>query len=374
MMLRSRRERDRTVDDRRSTPVGHGKSSIVGRPSSFWSSRKRWRPRVESFLALYAPLSKVSLPLINGLARRRLLHGGAREAEARLRGMSINYYCRQPPVANAMPVVLVHGIADNALTWSFVFGPLARDYPVYALDLPGYGLSGLPDARGYTTLDEMRDVLVDFMREVVGRPALVVGNSMGGWLAVKLAWAAPELVRGVVLLDAGGAPLNGRDSWGPFGEAIGMQDLRSARLAFKQMFGAIPAPLLYLGQQSLQDLFQRKVVRGFISSLVAVEDPEEVLLRARDLRELPVPAGLIWGLNDRFLPAGSLEFFRDNMPRAEKLFLARCGHLPQRERPRSVVRFVRQFAVQLERAELMAVEGGVGEGRRSSPTPPSPYQ
>jgi pimeloyl-ACP methyl ester carboxylesterase len=294
----------------------------------------------------------VSLPLINGLARRRLLRGGATQHEVKLRGTSINYYRKQPAGADTVPILLVHGIADSALTWSFVFGPLARDHLVYAIDLPGYGFSGLPDARGYTTLEEMSDVLEDFMREVVGRPALVVGNSMGGWLAVKLAWAAPEWVRGVVLLDAGGAPLKGRESWEPFGEAIGMRDLRSARLAFRQMFGAVPAPLLYLGQHSLQDLFQRKVVREFVLSMVAVEQAEEIFLRPKDLRELPVPSALLWGLNDRFLPEGSLEFFRDNMPKAPKLFLSRCGHLPQRERPRSVVRFIRQFAAQLaERAE-----------------------
>jgi pimeloyl-ACP methyl ester carboxylesterase len=150
-----------------------------------------------------------------------------------------------------------------------------------------------------------------------------------------------------VLLDAGGAPLKGRESWLPFGEAIGMSDLRSARLAFRRMFGGIPAPLLYLGQHSLQDLFQRAVVRQFVASMVAVENVDDVLLRPRDLRELPVPSALIWGIDDRFLPEGSLEFFSENMPGAPKLLLAHCGHLPQRERPRAVLRFIRQFAAQL---------------------------
>jgi pimeloyl-ACP methyl ester carboxylesterase len=312
---------------------------------------KRWRQRLENFLAFYAPLSKITIPLLNGLARRRLLRSGTRQRELRIGDLSLNYYIKDTSTINSsdLPIVLIHGIADNALTWSFILNPLARTHPVYALDLPGYGFSSLPHGRDYTTLDEMRDVLAIFLREVVGRPALVVGNSMGGWLAIKLAWSEPELVRGVLLMDAGGAPLRGRDSWEPFGETIGIGDLRTARLVLGQMFGGIPAPLLYLGQHSLQDLFQRKVVREFVTSLVAAV-PEEVLLRPADLRELPVPAALLWGLNDRFLPAGSLEFFRDNLPSAPMRFLDRCGHLPQRERPRAVLRFIQQFAAQLATA------------------------
>jgi pimeloyl-ACP methyl ester carboxylesterase len=243
--------------------------------------------------------------------------------------------------------LLVHGIADNALTWALVIRLLARDHEIYAIDLPGYGLSGTPSGRHFATLNEMRDMLTTFVREVIGRPALVVGNSMGGWLAIKLAWAAPELTRAIILLDAGGAPLEGRSSWEPFGELIGVRDLRASRQILGQMFGGIPAPLLYLGQRGLQQLFQRQVVRAFVANMTTAAAAEDDLLKADDLRHLPVPAGLIWGLSDRFLPRGSLEFFHENLPDAPTLLLRRCGHLPQRERPIAVARFVRQFAAQI---------------------------
>ncbi len=303
---------------------------------------------IEKALSLQAPISRATVPLINGLGRQRLLRSGAEQCEVRIGDTYVNYYHKEPPETPAaeLPILLVHGIADSSLTWSFVFNPLARTHPLYAIDLPGYGFSTLPAGRGYASLDEMRDLLEQFVREVIGRPTLVVGNSMGGWVAVKLAWADSALTRGVVLMDAGGAPLKGLDSWMPFGETIGIRDMKTARLITRQMFGGIPAPLLYLGQHSLQELFQRQVVREFVAHMVAVA-PEAVLLRADDLRRLPVPAALIWGLSDQFLPAGSLEFFRENLPDAPALLLRRCGHLPQRERPLSVVRFIRQFAAQL---------------------------
>ena len=206
--------------------------------------------------------------------------------------------------------------------------------------------SSLPPGRSYMTLDEMRDILEVFMKTAVGEPAMVAGNSMGGWLAVKLAWQIPAQILGIVLLDAGGAPLQGRDSWVPFGETIGIPDMKTARLVFRQMFGGIPAPMLYLGQHSLQELFQRRVVREFVANMMSA-DPERELLRAADLRALPVPAGIVWGLNDNFLPKGSLDFFRDNLPGAPTMLLKRCGHLPQRERPVAVLHFLRMFAAQL---------------------------
>ncbi|HEX5692487.1 MAG TPA: alpha/beta hydrolase, partial [Roseiflexaceae bacterium] len=151
-----------------------------------------------------------------------------------------------------------------------------------------------------------------------------------------------ELISGVVLLDPGGAPLRGRESWEPFGELIGVPDLKTSRQLVRQMFGA--GPLMYMGQRGLQQLFHRQSVREFVASLTTLATPEDELLKPEQLQRLPAPAALIWGLKDGFLPQGSLEFFRDNLPDAPTLLLWGCGHLPQVERPLSVARFVRQFA------------------------------
>ncbi len=299
--------------------------------------------RVRTF---YNPLASASLPLINGLTRRRLLRSGVAERQVHLGGVALNYYHRAPavpPQRPHAPVLLVHGLADSALTWAFVLGPLARDRAVYAVDLPGYGASGLPAGRAYASLDEMRDLLVAFTREVIGAPALVVGNSLGGWLAIKQAWSAPELVRGVMLLDAGGAPLAGRPSWEPFLESIAVPDLKSTRRVVRQLFGIGGLPMALFGQHGIQSLFQRQVVREFVAMV-----QEDEFLHPEDVRRLPVPAALVWGLADRFLPEGSRQFFQENLPGAPTLLLRRCGHLPQRERPIDVLRFIRLFANQID--------------------------
>ena len=226
----------------------------------------------------------------------------------------------------------------------------------------GYGLSGLPQGYTLATLAEMRGLLEAFLRTVIEVPTLVVGSSLGGWLAVQLAWAAPDRIRGIVLLNAGGAWLAGRSSWEPFGEQVGVRDLGTTRRVFRELYGGTTPPPPYLGQRALQASFQRRVVQDFVASLDAVERREGVLLSARELRDLPVPAALIWGLADSFLPRGSLEFFRANLPAAPTLLLKHCGHLPQQERPRAVARFIQQYAEQLAVAPPVP-QGASGHGK-----------
>lgn len=294
--------------------------------------------------SLHDPFSQSVIPLFDGLTRNFLLRQGVEAQEHRICGIRINLYTspsRTTPLQK-VPLLLIHGLADNALTWALQMLPLSRIGPVYALDLPGFGLSSCPRGQCYANLTDFDAVLRTLIADVIGQPPLVIGNSLGGWLAVRLAWAAPHLVRGVVLLNPGGAILAGRASWQPFIDNVKALHLGSARQICHQMFGVVP-PLLYMGQRSFQTLFTRDPVHQFVATVDGTD-----LLTPDDLRNLPTTSGLIWGLADTFLPAGSLEFFRDNMPHALLMELPGCGHLPQRERPRSVVRFVRAFAQNLE--------------------------
>lgn len=297
----------------------------------------RWR------LDMGSPLSRVLVPLVLGLRRRALLRAGAMSEERRLAGIRSHFY-HIPGRRGSdpeLPIVLIHGIADSALTWAFTLRSLARVGPVYALDLPGFGLSGYPPGRRYATIAEQAAVVAALVREVIGRPTLLVGNSMGGWVALRLAQAQPALVRGVVLLDPGGAMLAGRASWEPFVSAVAVPDLRTVRQVYRQMYGRVPLAL-YLAQHGFQELFLRDPVREFVAA-----SSEDDFFTAEELQAISVPVALLWGERDRFLPAGSFEFFRENLPTAEVRVLRGVGHLPQQERPRAVTRYVRRFARRL---------------------------
>lgn len=101
-------------------------------------------------------------------------------------------------------VLLIHGFGASVYHWRYNVPELAKTCRVYAIDCLGFGWSGKPlaDYDGYTLWS---DQISDFIREVVGgEQVVVVGNSLGGYNALATAANSPDLVKGVVLLNAAG--------------------------------------------------------------------------------------------------------------------------------------------------------------------------
>src|SRR5688500_16261649 len=95
------------------------------------------------------------------------------------------------------PIVLVHGLSSSIGFWEYQVPTLARTHRVLALDLPGYGASGRPDAP--CTPPWYADLVAGFM-DAVGVPsAVVMGHSMGGQIALTLALDHPGRVEALVL-------------------------------------------------------------------------------------------------------------------------------------------------------------------------------
>ncbi|KAK9670197.1 hypothetical protein RND81_13G184900 [Saponaria officinalis] len=100
------------------------------------------------------------------------------------------------------PIVLIHGFGASAFHWRYNIPELAKKYKVYAVDLLGFGWS----EKALIDYDAVvwRDQVVDFLTEIVKEPAVVVGNSLGGFTALAAAASLPEKVVGLVLLNSAG--------------------------------------------------------------------------------------------------------------------------------------------------------------------------
>ncbi len=113
-------------------------------------------------------------------------------------GNGVYLACMERPGGD-VPLVLLHGITENARTWAPVIDGIDARCSVYALDFRGHGESDKPedfyDAESYAA--DVRH----FIDEVLGEPALVLGHSLGGVVAVQVGRTAPALVRGLLLED-----------------------------------------------------------------------------------------------------------------------------------------------------------------------------
>lgn len=96
-------------------------------------------------------------------------------------------------------LLLVHGLGGSVINWAAVGPTLAQGNRVLAIDLVGFGRTR-PLGRS-THLDDNLTLLGRFVDEVIGHPVIVVGNSMGGLLAMLLTDSRPDLVSGLALLD-----------------------------------------------------------------------------------------------------------------------------------------------------------------------------
>ncbi|KAK9844137.1 hypothetical protein WJX81_005602 [Elliptochloris bilobata] len=101
------------------------------------------------------------------------------------------------------PVVLVHGFGASGYHWRYTLPAIAASCRVFAPCLLGFGWSDKPLVE-YNGYDIWPRQLASFIKEVVGEPAVLVGNSLGGYGAMATAARYPDLVRGVVLVNAAG--------------------------------------------------------------------------------------------------------------------------------------------------------------------------
>ncbi len=120
---------------------------------------------------------------------------GFREQDVVVDGVTLHYAESDPPRPDLPAVVLVPGQTMPWHCYRKVMPSLARDFHVFAVDVRGHGLS--QHTPGSYTFSRCGRDLVEFLRTVVGRPAICSGNSSGGIIAIWAAAHAPELVAAV---------------------------------------------------------------------------------------------------------------------------------------------------------------------------------
>lgn len=101
----------------------------------------------------------------------------------------------------AIPIVFIHGVGLRAESWEQQLAVFGDRYRCFAIDMPGHGDSELLE-NPVLTLDDFAEALKNFINNVIGEPAIVVGHSLGAMTALQTAVTYPEVIRGVAALNA----------------------------------------------------------------------------------------------------------------------------------------------------------------------------
>jgi len=252
-----------------------------------------------------------------------------------------------------LPVVLVHGFGASSEHWRKNQPVLARaGYRTYAIDLLGFGGSAKPK-RAYS-IELWQQLLVDFWQAQIGEPAIWVGNSIGGLIALSVMAHQPHVVAGGVLINcAGGLSHRPEELSWPLGLAMrGFSWLANAPLVGPLLFDRIRQPghirrtlqQVYGDRNAVTDELVELIRRPtcdpgaqqvFASILAAPPGPKssELLPRVR------APLLVLWGDADPWTPISSAHHYRElSERRADVTFqaIAGAGHCCHDECPERV--------------------------------------
>jgi len=288
--------------------------------------------------------------------------------------------CPRPPEIDAgrEPLLFVHGLGGESLDWADVVAELADTFDCYALDLPGFAHSPLP-ADGDLTLDGHVRVIVEVAR-AIGPPVHLVGNSLGGAIAIRLAAEYPDLVRSLTLISPALPDLRPRFASAQLTVAllpvIGPLIVRAvmradpewmAKRIFRLCYGNPKAVTPERHARELATLRRRArlphsplVYRSSVRTVVGSYLDRSPRRLWRQAAAVGVPTLVLYGERDRLVAPRVAVRAHKTMPDVELLGLPDVGHVAHLEQPTVVAAAVRTFLGRPTRADLIR---GMGEPR-----------
>ncbi len=233
------------------------------------------------------------------------------------------------------PLLFLHG-AGGASRWMPYMERLAERYRLYVPSHPGFGRSDTP---GW--LDGMGDLAyfyLDFLEEIGEDRLHLVGNSLGGWLALEIAVRSSARLATLTLVSAAGIHLEGV----PKGDIFLWDDAERARNTFFDP--SLAEARLAAAERADEEESEIALRNHFATAKLAWHprfyNPE----LQKWLHRVPVPTLVLWGADDRIFPVAYGEAMQRMIPGAALSVLPECGHLPHQEKPDEFVAAVAAHA------------------------------
>ena len=230
---------------------------------------------------------------------------------------------------SGQPLLFLHGASGVPVILPFM-EKLAARFDVLVPEHPGYGLSDEPQ-----WLENIHDAAyfyLDFLRKLNLKDVFLIGNSMGGWIALEMAVRDTSRIESLVLVSPAGLSVPGVQPADTF--------LMPPEEVVRNLFFDQKMAQARLAEPMTPEALDIALKNRHTTARLAWEPRLHDPFLPKWLHRIDVPVKIVWGREDRILPVRMAEEFRRLLPSAEIHVIADCGHLPHAEKPDEFVGIV----------------------------------
>lgn len=251
------------------------------------------------------------------------------ERTVMVQGIATHLFEAGPPAAPAL--LYLHGSFLGNL-WLEYHQALSQHFHVFAPDIPGFGLTGRPD-----WMRDISDYILyfrDLLDELgLDRP-MIVGHSLGGWMAAEVVVWYPERVKKLVLSNAVGIRVKGT----PVAHIFAMNPQELALASFDNLEAALPLIPTEFNTEYLLSQYRQRTTLAALAWNPSYDPKLE-----RRLQRVKCPTLIIWGQNDRLVPVAYADAFHRLIANSALVKLAGTAHMPMFEMPGEWSRHIVEF-------------------------------
>ena len=231
------------------------------------------------------------------------------------------------------PLLFLHGASGAPVILPFM-EKLAERFDVLVPEHPGYGRSDEP--AWLENIHDMAYFYLDFLRQLNLSEIVLIGNSMGGWIAMEMAVRDTSRLGCLILVGPAGIAAPGVQPADIF--------LMSPEILVKSLFFDEKMAAARLAQPVTPESVDIALKNSHTTARLAWEPRLHDPFLPKWLHRIDVPVKIIWGQEDRILPVGFLKEYKRLFPKAEIEIFKDCGHLPHAEKAEQFCDSVFRFA------------------------------
>ena len=236
------------------------------------------------------------------------------------------------------PLLFLHG-ADGYSQWLQFFDALAEHYEIIVPEHPGFGASDDPPL--IRSVADMAMFYLDFLEALKLRDLHIVGHSLGGWIAAEILIRDRSRAKSLTLISSAGIRVEGVPSGDLF---IWNREELLRNVFYNQAYADI-ALSLQPTEQQLDTMLKNRFTATKLGWQPRWFNPD----LEKWLHRIKLPSLIIWGDEDKVMPADYAGLWRERLPDARLVMIEKCGHVPQVEKLSETIGPLRDFLAEVSR-------------------------